>query len=123
MLRVAAAGCSRRLLATATAAAAQVVELPVVDVHALDWRRSGVAAAAERHAALCALRAACEAPVGAFSARTEAFIDPALLERCYAHTRAFHSLPDDAKAPYHHTRDRNGRCAHSRACVYARCAH
>jgi isopenicillin N synthase-like dioxygenase len=83
--------------------------LPEVDLSALDWRRHGPAAAAERAAALRALRAACESGSGAFTAITHAFVPPALLERCYAHTRAFHALPAAAKLPLHHTRDTNGR--------------
>ncbi len=85
----------------------------MLDLGALDWRRAGggVAAAAERAAALRALRAACADAPGCFALRTEALIPPPLVERVYAHARAFHDLPDALKAPYHHTRDRNGRCA------------
>jgi hypothetical protein len=97
----------------AVAASPPEVELPVLDLGALDWRRAGggVAAAAERAAALRALRSACADAPGCFALRTEALIPPPLVERVYAHARAFHDLPDALKAPYHHTRDRNGRCA------------
>ena len=100
-----------RRLCSAAASAASELSLPVVDLRALDWRRGGVGTAAERAAALAALRRACEAQPSAFTLRTESVVPPALVSRCYGHTRAFHALPDAEKAPYHHSRDRNGRCA------------
>ena len=86
------------------------VALPRIDLRALDAGNTGSAAAlAARTATLKALRAACEAPVGAFTAVTDSLIPPALLSRVYAHSRAFHALPDAAKRPLHHSRDANGR--------------
>ena len=111
MASAAARNAARRALSSAAGGAMPPeVALPCIDLRALDARNAGSAAAlAARSSALKALRAACEAPVGAFEAVTEALIAPALVQRVYGHCRAFHALPDSAKAPFHHTRDSNGR--------------
>ncbi len=85
--------------------------LPVIDLAALDWRAEGAAAAAARDAEVAKLRAALlsEEGSGAFSARTAAFVPPALVRAAYAHCRAFHALPDAAKQPLHFMRHADGR--------------
>lgn len=86
------------------------VPLPVIDLRALDARNAGSAAGlAARTAALRALRAACEAPVGAFTAVTSSLVPPELVRRAYAQSRAFHALSDEAKQPFHHSRDVHAR--------------
>ena len=77
---------------------------PVVDLAKLDWRNES----AERAQELRRLRDACET-AGYFAARTSAYIPPALVSSVYTATRAFHALPADAKAPFHHHKDRNSR--------------
>ena len=96
MASAAARNAARRALSSAAGGAMPpTVALPCIDLRALDARKAGSAAAlAARSSALKALRAACEAPVGAFEAVTEAIIAPALVQRVYGHCRAFHALPD-----------------------------
>ena len=77
---------------------------PTIDLAKLDWRKQS----AERASELRRLRDACET-AGYFAARTAAYIPPALVNSVYAATRSFHALPADAKAPFHHRKDRNSR--------------
>lgn len=69
----------------------------------------GALGGASNAAEVAKLKALLAGNVNAFTVRTDAYVEPSLVERAYAHAKAFHALPTAVKQQLHFSLHTDGR--------------
>ena len=102
-----AAACGGRLsLGSQETSWVPVRAFPAAPLEVIDLGALGSAQNADEVAKLKGLL---DSQVNAFTVRTDAFVEPALVERACAHAKAFHALPTAVKQQLHFSLHADGR--------------